>query len=96
MILRLLWRLVFAVSHRLEEWTCGHYDHSEDCDEPHLGLATTRQLLDEIAARIDVDGANGGGGLDYRTVTGRPQRGRDEAIRPEAAYAATATVEEAG
>lgn len=36
--------------------------------EPMLGLATTRQLLDEIRARIEVDGANGGGGLDYRTV----------------------------
>lgn len=36
--------------------------------EPLLGLATTKQLLDEIAARIEVDGSNGGGGLGYRTV----------------------------
>lgn len=36
--------------------------------EPRLGFATTRELLEEIAARIEVDGANGGGGLDYRTV----------------------------
>ncbi len=35
---------------------------------PNLGLATTQQLIDEITARIRVDGANGGGGLDYRTV----------------------------
>jgi hypothetical protein len=32
-------------------------------EEPNLGLATTRQLLDEIRARIEVDGQ-----LDYRTV----------------------------
>lgn len=42
------------------------------CDEPHLGLATTRQLLDEIAARIEMDYYSGGGGLDYTTVKGRP------------------------
>ena len=40
--------------------------------EPNLGLATTRQLLDEIAARIEVDYASGGGGLDYTTMNGRP------------------------
>ena len=38
-------------------------------DGPRLGLATTRELLAEIAARIDVDHALGGGGLDYCTVT---------------------------
>jgi hypothetical protein len=43
-------------------------------DQPQLGLATTRQLLDEIAARIDVDYSSGGGGLDYTTVGGRPNR----------------------
>ncbi len=37
-------------------------------DAPNLGLATTQELIDEITARIRVDGANGGGGLDYRTV----------------------------
>lgn len=34
-----------------------------NADEPLLGLATTRQLLDELRARIEVDGK-----LDYRTV----------------------------
>lgn len=34
------------------------------CREPHLGLATTRQLIDELSARIEVHGP----GLDYRTV----------------------------
>ena len=32
-------------------------------NEPKLGCATTRQLLEELTARIEVDG-----GLDYRTV----------------------------
>lgn len=32
-------------------------------DEPRLGCATTRQLLDEIAARIEIHHS-----LDYRTV----------------------------
>jgi hypothetical protein len=36
------------------------------CTEAHLGLATTRELLDELTARIEV----GHGGLDYRTVDG--------------------------
>ena len=31
--------------------------------QPNLGCATTRELLDEIKARIEVDG-----NLDYRTV----------------------------
>ena len=37
------------------------------CNQPHLGLATTRELLDEIRARFEVHTA---GGLDYRTVDG--------------------------
>jgi hypothetical protein len=41
-------------------------------EKPQLGLATTRELLAEISARIDVDYALGGGGLDYTTVGGRP------------------------
>lgn len=45
---------------------------ASDRAEPHLGLATTHQLLDEIASRIDTDYALGGGGLDYTTVGGRP------------------------
>lgn len=36
------------------------------CTEAHLGLATTRSLLDELRARIETDVA--GKGLDYRTV----------------------------
>ena len=47
--------------------------HSDDvmlsavgCSEPHLGLATTGQLLDEIRARIEM----GHGGLNYTTVGG--------------------------
>lgn len=32
-------------------------------DQPNLGLATTRQLLDELRTRIEIDGK-----LDYRTV----------------------------
>lgn len=45
---------------------------SRERGEPMLGLATTRQLLDEVAARIEVDYFRGGGGLEYSTVTGRP------------------------
>lgn len=44
-----------------------------DLHRPNLGLATTRELLAEITARIEVDGYNGGGGLDYTTVGGRPE-----------------------
>lgn len=46
-------------------------------EQASLGLATTRELLAEITARIEVDGHVGGGGLDYSTVHGRPAR--DEA-----------------
>jgi hypothetical protein len=42
------------------------------CDDAHLGLATTRELLDELTSRIEVDYHSGGGGLDYTTVAGRP------------------------
>jgi len=37
------------------------------CNQPHLGLATTRELLDELRARFEIHAA---GGLDYRTVDG--------------------------
>jgi hypothetical protein len=37
------------------------------CKHPHLGLATTGELLDELRARIEVHAL---GGLDYRTVDG--------------------------
>lgn len=39
---------------------------------PMLGRATTEQLLNELRARIEVDYHNGGGGLQYTTVSGRP------------------------
>lgn len=45
---------------------------SEDNDGPRLGLAMTGELLDELRSRIDVDYHNGGGGLEYSTVGGRP------------------------
>ena len=32
-------------------------------DKPNLGMATTRELLNEITARIEIDGQ-----LDYKTV----------------------------
>jgi hypothetical protein len=35
----------------------------EECSQPRLGCATTGQLLDELRARIEVDGK-----LGYRTV----------------------------
>jgi hypothetical protein len=38
-----------------------------NCTRPHLGLATTRELLDELSARFEFHTA---GGLDYRTVDG--------------------------
>ena len=41
-------------------------------DSPHLGLATTREILDELRCRIEIDYYAGGGGLDYSTVKGRP------------------------
>lgn len=41
-------------------------------DAPHLGMATTGQLLAELRARIEVDYLQGGGGLDYTTTGGRP------------------------
>lgn len=44
---------------------------TEDTPQPpqaNLGLATTRELLDEIRARIEVDGK-----LDYSTVGGVPE-----------------------
>lgn len=40
---------------------------------PNLGLATTRELLEELRCRIEIDYYAGGGGLDYSTVNGRPQ-----------------------
>jgi hypothetical protein len=50
-------------------------------EKANLGLATTRELLDELRARIEVDYYAGGGGLDYTTVGGRP--GIERNIMPE-------------
>lgn len=50
-----------------------HLFRSQRSDRPYLGLATTRELLDEIRCRIAVDYHAGGGGLDYTTVRGRPE-----------------------
>lgn len=48
-------------------------EYDEAVNRPNLGLATTRELLDELRARIESDGYNGGGGLDYTTVGGKPE-----------------------
>ncbi len=42
-------------------------DGAEEVNTPHLGFATTRELLDELRARFEIHAA---GGLDYRTVNG--------------------------
>ena len=38
----------------------------------NLGYATTDELINELRARIEVDYVNGGGGLNYTTMYGRP------------------------
>jgi hypothetical protein len=45
---------------------------AQTADEPQLGFATTRQLLEELRVRVEIDYYAGGGGLDYTTVHGRP------------------------
>lgn len=45
------------------EWMSPESYEEEKSDKAYLGNATTRELLDEIRARIEVDGK-----LDYRTV----------------------------
>jgi hypothetical protein len=52
-------------------------------DKANLGLATTRELLDELRARIEIDYFAGGGGLGYSTVKGRPDTQVDEASSAE-------------
>ncbi len=56
---------------------------NEKGHEPNLGLATTRELLDEIRARIEVDGR-----LDYRTVDGDEQAMQTlrEAVKAQASH----------
>jgi hypothetical protein len=42
-------------------------DIVDNDEEARLGYATTRQLLAELSARFEIQGAQAGG-LDYRTV----------------------------
>jgi hypothetical protein len=53
-------------------------------EEPkaNLGLATTRELLQELESRIRIDYYRGGGGLNYSTVKGRPESALDEPDQP--------------
>jgi hypothetical protein len=48
-------------------------------DQPNLGLATTRELLDELRARFEIHAA---GGLDYRTVDDERIAKRGRIIAP--------------
>jgi hypothetical protein len=65
--------------------SCGHHlnlfeaaiDSDADCTEPHLGLATTRQLLKEIGARFQM----GHEDMDYRTYDGGTNN--DQATEPK-------------
>lgn len=64
-----------------------------ECKHPHLGLATTRELLDELRARIEMHAL---GGLDYRTVDGEKlaeaaARGNTVASFGAVSYAADGT-----
>jgi hypothetical protein len=47
-------------------------ENEELRNKPNLGLAMTRELLAELRTRIMIDYYNGGGGLEYTTVGGRP------------------------
>lgn len=49
-------------------------------DKANLGIATTEELLTELRARIRMDYWNGGGGLQYSTVNGRPERLKVEEV----------------
>lgn len=51
------------------------------CIRPHLGLATTRELLDELAARFEL---HVDGGLEYRTVGGEERWRAEEIARRRA------------
>jgi hypothetical protein len=72
-----LWVLTFDESKFEDEsphsFSWGEARHATDAEiaearkEPLLGLATTRELLREISARIEVGGVvNDSRGLDYR------------------------------
>ena len=43
-----------------------------DCQLPHLGLATTRELIEELAARAETAFANGENWPGYSTMYGTP------------------------
>jgi hypothetical protein len=60
--------LLAAVNEAIKRGSVLELDPDAGLNEPNLGLATTRELINEITARIEVDGSCGGGGLDYRTV----------------------------
>lgn len=60
-----------AVISRLEEISAAEANDGPSC-HANLGYATTRQLIDEITARIEING-----NLDYRTV------GDEESDEPE-------------
>lgn len=45
-------------------------NRTRSCLVPHLGLATTGEILDELRVRIEIHAT---GGLEYRTVNRRPQ-----------------------
>jgi hypothetical protein len=59
-----------VISKELVKFIRERYD-----DVPHLGLATTGELLNEIRSRIALDYQLGGGGLDYTPKHGRPDNG---------------------
>lgn len=62
-----------AVANRIDEMlaasppSAGREGRLDQCTRPHLGLATTRDLLAELSTRFEIHAA---GGLDYRTVDG--------------------------
>ena len=45
------------------EWDSKTVDEAPERPQPNLGCATTRQLLEELKVRIEMDGK-----LDYRTI----------------------------
>jgi hypothetical protein len=47
--------------------------HPTPDGQANLGLATTMELMQEVMTRIAIDYNNGGGGLNFSTVRGRPK-----------------------
>lgn len=54
-------------------------NRTPSCTEPHLGLATNEQLLNELRVRIEIFFP---GGLDYMTVGGEEIAKRGPTVRP--------------